>query len=74
MSPRASVEPPGMWERLVGQEVGVAALHGALLSGSPGHAWLFAGPEGVGWDTVGGEIPLEPARVRLISAALRKRL
>jgi DNA polymerase-3 subunit delta' len=37
-----------MWERLVGQEVGVAALREALASRSPGHAWLFAGPEGVG--------------------------
>jgi DNA polymerase III subunit delta' len=37
-----------MWERLVGQEVGVAALREALASGSSGHAWLFAGPEGVG--------------------------
>jgi len=40
--------PPGMWERLVGQEVGVASLQSALSSDSPGHAWLFAGPEGVG--------------------------
>lgn len=40
--------PPGMWERLVGQEVAVAALQGALVSNSPGHAWLFQGPEGVG--------------------------
>jgi len=43
-----SPSPPGMWERLVGQEVGVAGLREALQSGSPGHAWLFAGPEGVG--------------------------
>jgi len=28
--------------------VGVAGLREALSSGSPGHAWLFAGPEGVG--------------------------
>ena len=40
--------PPGMWERLVGQEVAVASLRRALTSGSPGHASLFAGPEGVG--------------------------
>ena len=37
-----------MWERLVGQEVAVASLKSALSSDSPGHAWLFAGPEGVG--------------------------
>src|ERR1051325_5906791 len=37
-----------MWERLVGQEVAVASLKNALSSESPGHAWLFAGPEGVG--------------------------
>jgi len=37
-----------MWERLVGQEVAVASLKSALSSESPGHAWLFAGPEGVG--------------------------
>lgn len=41
-------EPPGMWERLVGQEAAVAALREALSSHSPGHAWLFVGPEGVG--------------------------
>ena len=40
--------PPGMWERLVGQEAAVAALREALASPSPGHAWLFVGPEGVG--------------------------
>lgn len=40
--------PPGMWERLVGQEAAVAALREALSSSSPGHAWLFVGPEGVG--------------------------
>jgi DNA polymerase III subunit delta' len=45
---RAAAGPPGMWERLVGQEVAVAALQDALVSGSPGHAWLFVGPEGVG--------------------------
>lgn len=39
---------PGMWERLVGQEAAVTALREALSSGSPGHAWLFVGPEGVG--------------------------
>lgn len=49
MSPaRKSAGPPGMWERLVGQEVAVASLQDALVSGSPGHAWLFNGPEGVG--------------------------
>jgi DNA polymerase III subunit delta' len=37
-----------MWERLVGQEVAVASLQDSLVSGSPGHAWLFNGPEGVG--------------------------
>lgn len=37
-----------MWERLVGQETAVASLRDALASGSPGHAWLFVGPEGVG--------------------------
>jgi DNA polymerase III subunit delta' len=45
---RKSAGPPGMWERLVGQEVAVASLQDALVSGSPGHAWLFNGPEGVG--------------------------
>jgi len=45
---KKSAEPPGMWERLVGQEVAVAALQDALVSGSRGHAWLFNGPEGVG--------------------------
>jgi DNA polymerase III subunit delta' len=39
---------PAMWSRLVGQEVAVSALLGALESASPGHAWLFVGPEGVG--------------------------
>jgi DNA polymerase-3 subunit delta' len=50
MSPakRAKAGPPGMWERLVGQEVAVASLQDSLVSGSPGHAWLFNGPEGVG--------------------------
>jgi len=50
MSPSGTRDsgPPGMWERLVGQEVAVAALQDALVSGSPGHAWLFNGPEGVG--------------------------
>ncbi|MFY9586708.1 MAG: DNA polymerase III subunit delta', partial [Actinomycetota bacterium] len=40
--------PPGMWERLVGQETAVAGLREALASPSPGHAWMFVGPEGVG--------------------------
>ncbi len=44
----ARATPPGMWERLVGQEAAVAALSEALASPSPGHAWLFVGPEGVG--------------------------
>jgi len=44
----APASSPGMWERLVGQEAGVSLLQSALRSGSPGHAWLFAGPEGVG--------------------------
>jgi DNA polymerase-3 subunit delta' len=49
MSPaKKRTGPPGMWERLVGQEVAVAALQDALVSNSPGHAWLFQGPEGVG--------------------------
>jgi len=39
---------PQMWSRLVGQEAAVTALGEALSSGSPGHAWLFVGPEGVG--------------------------
>jgi DNA polymerase-3 subunit delta' len=38
----------GVWARLVGQEAAVAVLRSAVESGSPGHAWLFAGPEGVG--------------------------
>jgi DNA polymerase-3 subunit delta' len=41
-------EPPGMWERLVGQETAVTTLTESLASGNPGHAWLFVGPEGVG--------------------------
>ena len=52
MSPRARKASgradPGMWERLVGQEAAVASLRKALEGGSPGHAWLFVGPEGVG--------------------------
>ncbi|MGH2784456.1 MAG: DNA polymerase III subunit delta' [Actinomycetota bacterium] len=39
---------PKMWSRLVGQEGAVTALGQAIRSGSPGHAWLFVGPEGVG--------------------------
>jgi DNA polymerase III subunit delta' len=39
---------PKMWSRLVGQEGAVTALGEALRSESPGHAWLFVGPEGVG--------------------------
>lgn len=41
-------ELPAMWARLIGQEVAVSALLEALASQSPGHAWLFVGPEGVG--------------------------
>jgi len=37
-----------MWERLVGQETAVAMLRGAIDAGRVGHAYLFAGPEGVG--------------------------
>jgi DNA polymerase-3 subunit delta' len=37
-----------MWERLVGQESAVRALREAVAKGAVGHAYLFAGPEGVG--------------------------
>lgn len=45
---RNAAELPVMWSRLVGQEAAVTALGEALGSDSPGHAWLFVGPEGVG--------------------------
>jgi DNA polymerase III subunit delta' len=37
-----------MWSRLVGQEQVVRALRDAITNGRTGHAYLFAGPEGVG--------------------------
>ena len=47
MSARAQKEP-AMWSRLVGQETAVRILKDAVTSGAPGHAYLFAGPQGVG--------------------------
>jgi DNA polymerase-3 subunit delta' len=37
-----------MWERLVGQETAVRALREAVATGTSSHAYLFAGPDGVG--------------------------
>ncbi|MFA5891430.1 MAG: DNA polymerase III subunit delta' [Actinomycetota bacterium] len=37
-----------MWERLVGQEAAVRQLRESIASDSVGHAYLFAGPQGVG--------------------------
>ncbi|HEV8574959.1 MAG TPA: hypothetical protein VGR43_09660, partial [Dehalococcoidia bacterium] len=37
-----------MTSPLVGNARALAAVQRALASGSPPHAWLFAGPEGVG--------------------------
>lgn len=39
---------PDMWARLVGQDAAVHALRDAVATGKFGHAYLFAGPEGVG--------------------------
>src|SRR5512146_1967734 len=36
-----------MWE-LIGHEAVIASLQRAVASGHPAHAWLFAGPEGLG--------------------------
>lgn len=44
----AKTAPPGMWERLVGQDAAVRALRDAVARDSVGHAYVFAGPEGVG--------------------------
>jgi DNA polymerase-3 subunit delta' len=37
-----------MWDRLIGQEAAVRAMRSALAAGRVGHAYLFAGPRGVG--------------------------
>lgn len=47
MSARAAALP-AMWERLVGQDAAVRQLRDAIASGGVGHAYLFAGPQGVG--------------------------
>lgn len=39
---------PEMWSRLLGQSAAVAALRSAIDAGRVGHAYLFAGPQGVG--------------------------
>ncbi|MBI4730306.1 MAG: DNA polymerase III subunit delta' [Acidobacteria bacterium] len=39
---------PLMWDRLVGQEAVVRALRAAAEQDALGHAYLFAGPQGVG--------------------------
>jgi len=39
---------PAMWQRLVGQDAAVRQLREAIASGAVGHAYLFAGPQGVG--------------------------
>ncbi len=43
-----TVRSPGMWERLVGQETAVRALKSSIDADRVGHAYLFAGPQGVG--------------------------
>lgn len=39
---------PGMWDRLIGQDQAVAALRLAINTDTVAHAYLFAGPRGVG--------------------------
>lgn len=40
--------PPARFEDIIGQDRAMGILHGALTSARVHHAWLFAGPSGVG--------------------------
>lgn len=48
MARAAGPKAPHMWNRLVGQETVVRALRDSIERDTVGHAYLFAGPQGVG--------------------------
>jgi DNA polymerase-3 subunit delta' len=46
--PELTLPPIPRWDQIVGQDRAVEVLQAALASGRAHHAWLFAGPPGVG--------------------------